>query len=155
MTMDTTVLVLVKVLFVKSIGNEDSHRLSSWLTSCDVAISILYPHRKFWRSLYRTNFLEISNGRKTVRMAPILTIFGPNESQRRQLKFEKNLGRRKNFREGEKFEKVSRKVRKILARTRFLGRNKIETLIRFHLSGTGEAHACKFWSWVQRCFGVE
>ena len=64
-------------------------------------------------------------------MAPILTIFGPNESQRCQLNFEKNLGRRKNFREGEKFEKVSRKVRKILARTRFLGRNKIETFICF------------------------
>ena len=74
-------------------------------------------------------FLEISNGRKTVRMAPILTIFGPNESQRCQLNFEKILGRRKNFREGEKFEKLSRKVRKILARTRFLGRNKIETAI--------------------------
>ena len=71
--------------------------------------------------------LEISNGRKTVRMAPILTIFGPNESQRCQLNFEKNLGRRKNFREGEKFEKVSRKVRNILSRTRLLGRNKIET----------------------------
>ena len=62
-------------------------------------------------------------------MASILTIFGPNESQRRQLNFEKNLGRRKNFREGEKFEKVSRKVRKILSRTRFLGRNKIEMFI--------------------------
>ena len=75
------------------------------------------------------NFLEISDGRKTVRMAPILTIFGPNESQRCQLNFQKNLGRRKNFREGEKFEKLSRKVRKILPRTRFLGRNKIETAI--------------------------
>ena len=94
-----------------------------------MAISILYPHRKFWRSLYGTNFLEISNGRKTVRMAPILTIFGPNESQRCQLNFEKILGRRKNFHEGEKFEKLSRKVRKILPRTRFLGRNKIETAI--------------------------
>ena len=52
--------------------------------------------------------------------------FGPNESQRCQLNFEKFLGRRKKFREGEKFEKLSRKVRKILARTRFLGRNKIE-----------------------------
>ena len=46
-------------------------------------------------------------------MAPILTIFGPNESQRCQLNFEKNLDRQKNFREGEKFEKVPRKVRKI------------------------------------------
>ena len=55
-------------------------------------------------------FLEISNGRKTVRIAPILTIFGPNESQRCQLNFEKQLGRRKNVREGEKFENVSRKV---------------------------------------------
>ena len=77
------------------------------------------------------NFLEISKGRKTVRMAPILTIFGPNESQRCQLNFEKNVGRRQNFREGEKFEKASRKVRKILSCTRFLGRNKIETAISF------------------------
>ena len=91
-----------------------------------MAISILYPHRKFWRSLYGTNFLEISNGRKTVRMAPILTIFGPNESQRCQLNFEKNLGRRKNFREGEKFEKVSRKVRKILARRGFWDETKLK-----------------------------
>ena len=42
-------------------------------------------------------------------MAPILTIFGPNESQRCQLNFEKILGRRKNFREGEKYEKVREK----------------------------------------------
>ena len=58
-------------------------------------------------------FLEISNGRKTVRMAPILTIFGPNESQRCQLNLEKNWAvekistrakNSKNFRE--KFEKV-------------------------------------------------
>ena len=62
-------------------------------------------------------------------MAPILTIFGPNESQRCQLNFEKKVGRRKNFREGEKFEKVLRKVRKILARTWFLGRNKVEMVI--------------------------
>ena len=75
------------------------------LFDCHMAISILYPHRKFWRSLYGTNFLEISNSRKTVRMAPILTIFGSNESQRCQLNFEKNLGRRKNFSEGEKFKK--------------------------------------------------
>ena len=45
-------------------------------------------------------------------MAPILTIFGPNESQRCQLNFEKNLGRRKNFREGEKFEKIREKFEK-------------------------------------------
>ena len=44
-------------------------------------------------------------------MAPILTIFGPNESQRCQLNFE-NLGRRKNFREGEKFEKIREKFEK-------------------------------------------
>ena len=50
------------------------------------------------------NFLEISNSRKTVRMAPILTIFEPNESQRCQLNFENKLGRRKNFRKGEKIE---------------------------------------------------
>mgnify|MGYP003342018183 CR=1 FL=1 len=87
------------------------------------------------------NFLEISNGRKTVRMAPILTIFGPNESQRCQLNFEKNLGRRKNFREGEKFEKLSRKVRKILSRTRFLGRNKIETFICFTTISPNNLHA--------------
>ena len=62
-------------------------------------------------------------------MAPILTIFCPNESQRCQLNFEKNLGRRKNFHEDEKFEKVSRKVRNFLSRTRFLGQNKIETFM--------------------------
>ena len=66
-------------------------------------------------------------------MAPISMIFGPNESQRCQLKFEKILGRRKNFREGEKFEKLSRKVRNFLARTRFLGRSKIETAISANL----------------------
>ena len=64
-------------------------------------------------------------------MAPILTIFGPNESQCCQLNFEKKLGRRKSFREGEKFEKLSRKVRKILSRTRFLGGGKIEMAIYF------------------------
>ena len=80
------------------------------------------------------NFLEISNGRKTVRMAPILTIFGPNESQRCQLNFEKKLGRRQIFREGEKFENVSRKVPKILARILFLVRSKIETSISFSIS---------------------
>ena len=77
-----------------------------------IKFSILYPHRKFWRSLYGTNFLEISNGRKTVRMAPILTIFGPNESQRCQLNFEKiwtvekTSARAKNSKKiREKFEK--------------------------------------------------
>ena len=79
-------------------------------------------------------------------MAPILTIFGPNESQRCQLNFEKNLGRRKYFRAGEKFEKLSRKVRKILARTRFLGRNKIETFI--YLDTPDFSWICK------HCFGM-
>ena len=63
-------------------------------------------------------------------MASISTIFGPNESQRCQLNFEKKLGCRKNFREGEKFKKVSRKVCKILPCTQFLGQNKIETFIK-------------------------
>ena len=94
-----------------------------------MAISICIRIENFEGAHTGQTFLEISNGRKTVRMAPILTIFGPNESQRCQLNFENKLGRRKNFREGEKFEKVSRKVRKILARTRFLGRNKIGTAI--------------------------
>ena len=63
-----------------------------------MAISILYPHRKFWRSLHRANFLEISNGRKTARMAPILTIFGPNRSPRRNLFFEKFSNERRRHR---------------------------------------------------------
>ena len=84
---------------------------------CSVAIDIwpiLFCIRveKFEGAHPGQNFLEISNGRKTVRMAPILTIFGPNESQRCQLKFEKFLGRRKNFREGEKFEKIREKFEK-------------------------------------------
>ena len=77
-----------------------------------MAISILYPHRKFWRSLYGTNFLEISNGRKTVRMAPILTIFGPNESQRCQLNFEQKIGPSKKFPWGRKIRKTFAKSSK-------------------------------------------
>ena len=82
----------------------------------NMAISILYPHRKFWRSShgpnFPRNFKRPKNGEDHP-MAPIFTIFRPNESQCCQLNFEKNLGRRKKFREGEKFEKLSRKVRKI------------------------------------------
>ena len=74
-------------------------------------------------------FLEISNGRKTVRMAPILTIFGPNESQRCQLNFAKFSRCRKSFREDENFKKLSRKVRKSLSRVRFRAKNKMETAI--------------------------
>ena len=62
--------------------------------------------------MYGTSFLGISNGRKTVRMAPILMIFGPNESQRCQLTFakiwavEKISARAKNSKKfREKFEK--------------------------------------------------
>ena len=46
-------------------------------------------------------------------MAPIWTIFGPNESQRCELNFENFLGRRKKFREGENFEKLLRKFEKV------------------------------------------
>ena len=56
---------------------------------------------------------QFSNRQKIARMARILKIFEPNESQRCQLKFEKILGRRKNFREGEKFEKIREKFAKI------------------------------------------
>ena len=76
-------------------------------------------------------FLEISNGRKTVRMAPILTIFGSNESQRCQLNFAKFSRCRKNFREDENFKKLSRKVRKSLPRVRFLTKNKLE-MAKYH-----------------------
>ena len=77
-----------------------------------MAISLLYPPWRF-KPGSQANFFEISNGWKIARMAPILTIFGPNESQRCQLKFEKNWAveknsarakTSKNFRE--KFEKV-------------------------------------------------
>ena len=60
-------------------------------------------------------------------MAPISTIFGPNESRRCQLKFEKISGRRTNVRDDENFEKLSRKVRKSLPEVRFRTKNKIET----------------------------
>ena len=39
-----------------------------------------------------------SNGRKIARMAPILTIFGPNRSQRRNLFFEKFSNERRRHR---------------------------------------------------------
>ena len=54
------------------------------------------------------NFLEISNGRKTVRMALILTIFGPNESQPCQLNFEKIWAVEKISARA----KISKKIRK-------------------------------------------
>ena len=49
-------------------------------------LHVLY-HVDFEGAHTGQTFLEISNGRKTVRMAPILMIFGPNESQRCQLNF--------------------------------------------------------------------
>ena len=96
----------------------DAQKNLSWrsknffMTLKKMAISILYPHRKFWRSLHRANFLEISNGRKTARMAPILTIFGPNESQRGQLNFEKKIGSSKKFPRGRKIRKAFAKSSK-------------------------------------------
>ena len=48
-----------------------------------------------------TSYLTASkslNGRKIARMAPILTIFGPNRSQRRNLLFEKFSNERRRHR---------------------------------------------------------
>ena len=48
-----------------------------------------------------TSYLTASkslNGRKIARMAPILTIFGPNRSQRRNLFFEKFSNERRRHR---------------------------------------------------------
>ena len=74
-------------------------------------------------------FIELSNGRKKVRMAPILRIFGPNESQRYRLNFAKFSRCRKSVREDENFKKLSQKVRKSLPRVRFRAKIKIETAI--------------------------
>ena len=87
---------------------------------------MLYRHKTILKELTRD---KISNGRKTVRMAPILAICGPNESQRCQLNFAKFSLCRKSFREDENFKRLSRKVRKSLSRVRFLTKNKIETAI--------------------------
>ena len=73
--------------------------------------------------------MKSRNGSKIVRMAPILTIFAPNESQRCQLNFAKFSRCRKSFREDENFKKLSRKVRKSLSRVRFRATNNIETAI--------------------------
>ena len=84
----------------------------------------------------QANFFKISNGRKIARMAPILTILGRFRSRRCKLNFAKFSRRQKNFRDDQNVEKLSRKIRKtfpkslkMLARIRFLGRNKIETFI--------------------------
>ena len=55
-----------------------------------------------------------SNGRKIARMARILTIFGPKRSQRRKLFDGKFSSERNEQKVPEKFEKLSKKNRKIL-----------------------------------------
>ena len=65
-----------------------------------------------------TSYLTASkslNGRKIARMARILTIFGPNESSRRDLCFE-NFSNERNERKDFKkiLEKFSKKIRKII-----------------------------------------
>ena len=69
-------------------------------------------------------------------MAPISTIFGPNESQRCQLKFEK-IGLSKKFPQGRKIRKTFAKSWKKLSRVRFRAKNKIETAIWMHGSTAG------------------
>ena len=103
----------------------------------------------FERAHTGQTFLEISNSWKTVRMAPILTIFGPNESQRCQLNFAKFSRCRKSFREDENFKKLSRKVRKSLSCVRFCAKNKIETAICFKRQsshwGRWRGWICSIW----------
>ena len=66
-------------------------------------------------------------------MAPISTIFGPNESQRCQLNFAKFSRCRKKIREDENFKKLSQKVRKSLPGLRFRTKTKMEMDISFIL----------------------
>ena len=91
-----------------------------------LAISILYPHRKFWRSSHGTNFPRNFKRPKNAEDASDLGDFWTKRIAALSAKFWKKIGPSENFREVEKFEKLSWKVRKILARTRFLGGIKIE-----------------------------
>ena len=52
----------------------------------------------------------ISNGRKIARIAPISTIFGPNESSRRDLFLEKKSKERNERKDFEKFKNFSKKL---------------------------------------------
>ena len=60
-----------------------------------------YTHDPKIQATRNTSYLTASkslNGRKIARMAPILTIFGPNRSQRRNLFFEKFSNERRRHR---------------------------------------------------------
>ena len=67
--------------------------------------------------------MQISNGRKIARIAPISMIFGPLESHRRQLKFPKNCAPAKKHPRGRKRRKTSRHRRKNFSWVRILTKN--------------------------------
>ena len=74
--------------------------------------------------------VEISNGRKIARIAPISTIFGPNESSRRNLffeKFSKERIERKDFEKFKNFSKNSEKNARIMYISKLFPRPHIST----------------------------
>ena len=75
---------------------------SAWFDSFQfVSVMIRLTHDPKIQATRNTSYLTASkslNGRKIARMAPILTIFGPNRSQRRNLFFEKFSNERRRHR---------------------------------------------------------
>ena len=81
-------------------------RVRQWLRRCtlrnrEMTIVPINTHDPKIQATRNTSYLTASkslNGRKIARMAPILTIFGPNRSQRRNLFFEKFSNERRRHR---------------------------------------------------------
>ena len=83
----------------------DSNRRGSTCRSktliTELTIHVDTNHDPEIQATRNTSYLTASkslNGRKIARMAPILTIFGPNRSQRRNLFFEKFSNERRRHR---------------------------------------------------------
>ena len=68
-----------------------------WPTSLIVVLSSYVTPGPYFERTVRTSSKSL-NGRKIARMAPILTIFGPNRSRRRDLFFEKFSNERRRHR---------------------------------------------------------
>ena len=82
--------------FRKEFGSTSKFEISSEHDIIVVLSSYVTPGPYFERTV-RTSSKSL-NGRKIARMAPILTIFGPNRSRRRDLFFEKFSNERRRHR---------------------------------------------------------
>ena len=60
--------------------------------------NVAFLKKKSTPKIFAPNLPKSSNGRKIARIARILTIFGPNKSQRRDLFFEKRSNERRRHR---------------------------------------------------------